>query len=164
MTMAHRIAVMDHGRITQVGTPVEVYEQPNSRHVAEFVGDVTLIEGVLSSAGDEFSVIDSKVNGRVHVTQRVDAPLGATVWVALRPEKIRVTNEAPDPAPENCTTGTVSEIGYLGDISIYKVQTGEGFVMKSAVANVKRRTAQRIATGDRVWVSWSADAGIVLTR
>src|SRR5499427_10025582 len=112
MTVARRMAVMDRGHIVQVGTPAEVYEQPNSRYVASFVGDANLIEGRLASTGPYGSLIDSAAGARLATSQRVEAAVGATEWVALRPEKLRVAT-APLLASENCVAGRVAEIAYL---------------------------------------------------
>jgi len=81
----------------------------------------------------------------------------------LRPEKIRIGREPPA-AEANRVEGEVWEIGYLGDFSIYKVRLADGFVIEAAAANVARLVERAIAVGDRVWLSWSSDAGVVLTR
>jgi putrescine transport system ATP-binding protein len=162
MTVAHRIAVMDRGRIVQVGTPAEVYEQPNSRYVASFVGDVNLIEGRLAATGPSGSLIDGAVGAKLATNQRVEAEPGATVWVALRPEKLRVAT-APPAADENCVAGRVAEIAYLGNVSVYKVRLDNGFVMKAQLPNLTRAVERAIGTNDRVWLSWTPDAGVVLT-
>lgn len=162
MTVADRIAVMDSGRIVQVGTPAEVYEQPNSRYVASFVGDVNLIEGRLVTTGSGGSRIDSAAGVTLVVAQHLDAKTGGTVWVALRPEKLRLAIEPP-PSAENCAAGRVAEIAYLGSVSFYKVRLDSGFIMKAQVPNLTRSLARPIATDDRVWLSWTPDAGVVLT-
>ena len=94
MTMADRIGVMDRGQLAQVATPSEIYEQPNSRWVADFIGDVNLIEGRVAVAGSEM-VIDSPLGGRLRVAQNLDVTAGATVWVALRPEKMLISPNPP---------------------------------------------------------------------
>jgi putrescine transport system ATP-binding protein len=162
MTVAHRMAVMDRGRIVQVGTPAEVYEQPNSCYVASFVGDVNLIEGRLAASGPSGSVIDSVMGAKLAASQRVDATAGATVWLALRPEKLRVAT-APPAASENCLAGRVVEIAYLGNVSVYKVRLDNGFIMKAQLPNLTRMVERPIGTNDRVWLSWAPDAGVVLT-
>jgi putrescine transport system ATP-binding protein len=162
MTVAHRMAVMDRGRIVQVGTPAEVYEQPNSRYVASFVGDVNLIEGRLAATGPSGSLIDSAAGAKLAISQRVDADPGATVWVALRPEKLRVATQAPA-GHENCVAGRVAEIAYLGNVSVYKVRLDNGFIMKAQLPNLTRVVERPIGTNDRVWLSWTPDAGLVLT-
>ena len=161
MTVARRMAVMDRGRIVQVGTPAEVYEQPSSRYVASFVGDVNLIEGRLASAGASGSLIDSAAGAKLATSQRVEATVGATVWVALRPEKLRIAT-APPAASENCVAGRVAEIAYLGNVSVYKVRLDNGFVMKAQLPNLTRVIERPIGANDPVWLSWTPDAGVVL--
>jgi putrescine transport system ATP-binding protein len=161
MTVACRMAVMDRGRIVQVGTPAEVYEQPSSRYVASFVGDVNLIEGRLASAGASGSLIDSAAGAKLATSQRVEATVGATVWVALRPEKLRIAT-APPAASENCVAGRVAEIAYLGNVSVYKVRLDNGFVMKAQLPNLTRVIERPIGANDPVWLSWTPDAGVVL--
>jgi putrescine transport system ATP-binding protein len=162
MTVAHRMAVMDRGRIVQVGTPAEIYEQPNSRYVASFVGDVNLIEGRLAATGPSGSVIDSGAGIKLAASQRVDAAAGATVWLALRPEKLRVAT-VPPAVSENCVAGRVAEIAYLGNVSVYKVSLDTGLIMKAQLPNLTRVVERPIATNERVWLSWTPDAGVVLT-
>ena len=162
MTVAHRMAVMDRGRIVQVGTPAEVYEQPNSRYVASFVGDVNLIEGRLASTGPSGSLIDSAAGAQLGVSARVEATAGATVWVALRPEKLRVAT-VPPAVNVNCVAGRVAEIAYLGNVSVYKVRLDNGLVLKAQLPNLTRVVERPIGTDDRVWLSWTPDAGVVLT-
>ena len=164
MSVADRIGVMDHGRLVQVGTPPEIYEQPHSRWVAQFVGDVNLIEGRVLSAAADGVLIESAGAGRVRVKQQTQAKPGDTVWVALRPEKLRMSREPPALAEENSLAGQVLDIGYLGDISIYKVRTGAGLVMKAAMANMTRLIERPITWDDRVWLSWAPEAGVVLVR
>jgi putrescine transport system ATP-binding protein len=167
MTVADRIGVMNHGRLMQVATAPELYEQPNSRWVADFVGDVNLIEGRVVEAGVDTTVIDSALVGRVRAGAASAAKSGAkpgdTVWVALRPEKVRLSLEQRS-ATENSVSGTVRDIAYLGDLSIYKVALDNGFVMEAATANLTRMIERPISWDDRVWLTWDAAGGIVLTQ
>jgi putrescine transport system ATP-binding protein len=171
MTVADRIGVMNHGRLMQVATAPELYEQPNSRWVAEFVGDVNLIEGRVVEAGATATVIDSALVGRVRAGAAQEtksgaksgAKLGDTVWVALRPEKVRLSLQQHT-ATENSVSGTVRDVAYLGDLSIYKVALDNGFVMEAASANLTRMIERPISWDDRVWLTWDAAAAIVLTQ
>jgi putrescine transport system ATP-binding protein len=164
MTVADRIAVMDHGRLIQVATPPEIYEQPNSRWVADFIGDVNLIEGRVVEAGAGGTEIASAAAGQVRAAASAEAKPGDTVWVALRPEKVRIALEPPATAADNCVSGQVSNIGYLGDVSIYQVRLDNGFVIKAALANMTRLVERPIGWDDRVWLTWAPDAAAVLTR
>jgi putrescine transport system ATP-binding protein len=165
MTVAHRIAVMDRGRIVQAATPAEIYEQPRSRWVAAFVGDVNLIDGVVVAAGAGETVIADKDGRRFRVAADAakDAEVGAQVAIAVRPEKIRMQVEAAPDDTANTLRGRICDIGYLGGISIYKVRLNDGTVVKAAVANVARTSGQAFGAGDEVWLSWPSDAAVVLT-
>ena len=164
MTVADRIGVMDHGRLIQVATPTEIYERPNSRWVADFIGDVNLIEGRVADLGASGTVVESTAAGQLRGLACPDAKPGDTVWVALRPEKVRIGREPPPTTGENCVAGQVENIAYLGDLSIYKVQLDTGFVLKVTAANVARLVELPIDWDDRVWLTWTPEAAMVLTR
>ena len=164
MTVADRIAVMDHGKVVQVATPAEIYEQPNSRWVAEFVGDVNLIEGGIVSTGADATVIAGAGGRRFRAAPMSEAKPGARVWLALRPEKVRIATTPPAENRENCLSGRVWDIGYLGDVSIYKVRLDDGNLMKASVANATRLSERPIGWDGHVWLSWTHEAGVVLAR
>lgn len=162
MTVADRIAVMDRGRLMQVAPPAEIYEQPNSRWVADFIGNINLFEG---RVGDDGTSVEGTALGRIGVAAKIDAEPGATVWVAVRPEKIRLTPSEPAAEPShNRIAATVADIGYLGDLSIYKLRTGAGAQLQAALANTLRSSELKIGWNDTVWLSFQPDAAIVLTR
>jgi putrescine transport system ATP-binding protein len=161
MTVADRIAVMDHGKLAQVGTPVEVYERPASRWVAGFVGDVNLIEGKVTAVYPSFVMVE-RDGMRLRVAHAPVAP--GPVAVALRPEKIRIMHTVLDGSFENGAAGTVTDIGYLGTMSLYKVRLDDGLVLKAAVMNEQRQAARTIHVDDRVWLSWAPEAGVLLTE
>src|ERR1700693_3634379 len=114
MTVADRICVMDQGRLVQVATPPEMYEQPNSRWVADFIGDVNLIEGRVVETGPGTSTIMSQNAGELRTAAATAARPGDTVWVAVRPEKVRIAHDRPAATCANCVAGQVWDIGYLG--------------------------------------------------
>ena len=174
MTVAHRIAVMDRGRIVQVATPAEIYEQPQSRWVAAFIGDANLIEGAVVETRGGLAVVEDARGQRHRVAEvagatgaagaaRADiAVAGARVVIVLRPEKVRLA-AAPLPAgTDNVSHGRVIDVGYLGGVSIYKVRLDDSTVMKAAVANVARLTDQPIGWDQEVWLSWAPAAAVVL--
>jgi len=164
MTLADRIGVMNAGSLAQVAPPAAVYEQPNSRWVADFVGDINLIEGIVASVGLGETVIGARAGGRLRVAQNVEAKPGATVWLALRPEKIQIDTQPPAAFDANCLAGQVADIGYLGDVSHYKVKLDNGLALKVSIANRVRLVERPIGWGDRVWLSFAPEACVVLTQ
>lgn len=163
--MANRIGVMSSGALVQVATPAEIYEQPNSRWVAGFIGDVNLFEGrVIATVAGETQV-EATAGGRLVVRPAVEAPAGSTVWVAVRPEKVRIGAETADAAPAaNSFAGRVLEIGYLGGASVYKVKLDNGPTMKASVSNQTRLIERALGAGDRVRLSFAPDAAVGLMR
>ena len=159
MTVADRIGVMDRGRLMQVAAPAVIYEQPSSRWVADFVGDINLFEGRL---GEDARSVEGTPAGRLRVAAMVDAEPGATVWVAVRPERVRLTPEPPSSDLENSVPGTVVDIGYLGEMSIYKLRIADGCNVLAAMVNAGHRHG--IAAADRMWLTFPPEATIVLTR
>ena len=164
MTLADRIAVMEHGRIVQIGTPAEIYEQPNSRYVADFIGNINLLEArVVTNAGGHVRMDATGTGAIVNAEQEMTAAAGDTVWFAIRPEKLSVTHDPPAHAAVNAIEGEVWDIGYLGDISIYHVRLSTGVTVKATIANHSRIVERPITWNDKVWLSWTPDAGVVLT-
>jgi putrescine transport system ATP-binding protein len=164
MTMADRIGVMNHGRLIQVGPPSEIYEQPNSRWIADFIGDVNLIEAKVLAAEPGSLLVASSVAGELRAANARGCKPGETVWVALRPEKVRISRESPSARDANCVAGKVGNVGYLGEFSLYRVRLECGFEMKAMVPNIMRIAERAIKPDDSVWLSWSPDTPVVLTR
>ena len=165
MTVADRIGVMDRGELAQVATPPEIYEQPNSRWVADFIGDVNLIEGRVTAvgAGGAAIVEPARPARRARGGRRRQARCDRCGRAAAR-EGPHFPRAQTRRASENCVAGKVEHIGYLGDLSTYKVRLDTGLVMAAAAANVTRLIERPIGWDDRVWLSWAPDAGVVLTR
>ncbi len=166
MTMSSRIAVMNHGTIAQVGTPTEIYEYPNSRLVAEFIGSINMFEGrVVEASGDHVLVASEEAGCELYISHATPAPSGSPVAVAIRPEKIALSKEEPpDAAGRNIAKGIVREIAYLGDVSIYLVELPTGKTVRVTAPNVTRRTEMPITWEDEVYVSWRPFAGVVLAQ
>jgi putrescine transport system ATP-binding protein len=161
MILADRIGVMDRGRLMQVAPPAEIYERPNSRWVADFVGDVNLFEG---RVGDDRTSVEGTAAGRLRVAASIDAAPGSSFWVAVRPERMRITRQQPSPGLENCVAATVVEVGYLGDLSIYQLRVADGSRLKAAAANSGRDGEPAFRQGEPVWLSFSPESAIVLTK
>lgn len=165
MTVADRIAVMDHGKIVQVATPAAIYEQPNSRYVADFIGDINIIDGRITELGGGTTRMEATGgSAAIVIDHAADAAPGDPAWFAIRPEKITISLEPPGEAIANVLTGEVWDIGYLGDVSIYHVRLPTGATVKATVANRTRLIERPITWDDKVWLSWTRDAGVVLTR
>ena len=161
MAMADRIAVMDHGRLIQVASPREIYERPNSRWVAEFIGEINLLEGVVARAGANGIEVDTPA-GMIAASSGSAQP-DARVFVAIRPEKIAL-RKASGTETQGGLAGTVSEAGYLGDFTRYAVTLGCGLTLKVSAANAGHDAAQTFAIGERVLLSWPVEPALVLTQ
>ncbi|AYC99715.1 ABC transporter ATP-binding protein [Neorhizobium sp. NCHU2750] len=168
MTVSDRIAVMDKGVIVQVATPSEIYEAPNSRYVADFIGDINILEGKITETASALGapgVVKLDCDGlAVAVDQECQAVRGDAVAFAIRPEKVRISLDAPADTTVNSFYGEVWDIGYLGDFSLFLVRAEDGRILRAAQANVSRLVDRPITFGDMVWLTWSHDAGLVLTR
>lgn len=162
MTMADRIAIMDAGRILQVGTPDEIYEQPNCRYTAEFIGSVNIFDGVISECQPDFiTIASSQARNVIRVGHGITGFAGQSVSVALRSEKIQLGQQQPTQA-YNCEAGEVDDIAYLGSHSIYHVRLDSGLLLSVTALNGKRWAGERLVRRERVWVSWDESALVVL--
>ncbi|WP_429526252.1 ABC transporter ATP-binding protein [Paraburkholderia youngii] len=163
MTMANRLAVMSEGQIVQLGTPHEVYEYPNSRFSAEFIGSTNLFEGrTVEDEPDHVFIETPDLTCRLHVNHGITGPLGMPVTISVRPERIALTRKPPEGA-YNWGKGVVTNIAYMGGYSLYHVKLEGG---KTVIANVTSLALTEIdppSWGDEVYVRWSASAGVVLT-
>ena len=163
MTVADRISVMDQGKIVQVAPPAEIYEAPNSRYVADFIGSVNLFEGKVEAAAVDRTrlimaddlLVDAATGG---------ATKGATAWFAVRPEKVRIAQEEPAGKNVNAVSGEVWDIAYFGDMTLYNVKLASGKEVRATRLNAHRSVERPITWEDKVWLSWDADAGVVLTK
>jgi putrescine transport system ATP-binding protein len=159
MTMASRIAVMSHGKVVQVGTPKEIYESPSSRFVADFIGNINIFDGRIKILREGQLEVQTDV-GVMLVTSTAPYQAGATVAVAIRPEKVNLSKTKPT-ATANLFSGTVREIGYLGSYTSFIVEITGGKVIR---VNTINQTGSDITWGDSVFVGWDASASIVLTQ
>lgn len=163
MTMSSRIAIMEKGRVRQLGTPTEIYEFPNSRYVAEFIGTMNVFEGIVVEDAVDHVFVDSPAAGcLIHVSHAASSPVGSTVFVAVRPEKVMITQSPPDDITRNCAKGIVKEIAYLGDVSIYHVMLPSGKNVMATVPNLMRIADRPIQWEDEVYLYWGSENGIIL--
>ena len=166
MTLSSRIAVMDKGQVVQVGTPQDIYEYPNCRFSADFIGTINLFDGtVVESEEGRIAVACDEVGERL-VVQKVSAlPLGTPVCVAVRPEKIRIGRERPEDG-QNAIAGQVLDLGYFGGHSLYRVKLRSGRIVTVSHQNrLRARDDERqVDWDDDVWLSWSPAAALALTE
>ncbi|MBT1444581.1 polyamine ABC transporter ATP-binding protein [Shewanella sp. JM162201] len=162
MTMAGRIAIMSDGWIAQVGSPMDIYESPNSRMIAEFIGSVNLFECEIVEDEADHAVLKSPT-----LTQPFFIGHGVTtsvedkhVWLAVRPEKTLITREQPE-GQYNWASGKVHDIAYLGGLSVYYIRLEDGRIVQCSMTNTERR-ADHPTWGDDVFISWEATSGVVL--
>jgi putrescine transport system ATP-binding protein len=161
MTVSTRIAVMEEGRIEQVGTPTSVYEYPASRHVAEFIGAVNSIEGrVVEQEGERLLIRSESLGCDLVMTHKQPLPEGTPVTVTVRPEKLLASEQAPA-AGYNTVRGVITDIAYLGDVSIYLVRLPTGQQMRIQLTNLARLTETPLTWDQEVYLSWMPDSGVV---
>lgn len=162
MTMSTRIGIMEQGRLRQIGTPTEIYEYPNSRYVANFIGAMNIVEGLVTEEASDHVLVHSEEAGcDLLISHASSVPVGATVAVAIRPEKVMITRD-PQEAPHNVTRGIVREIAYLGDVSVYYIKLHSGKTVLATVTNQVRLSERPINWDDEVYLSWRPESGIVL--
>ena len=161
ITMASRIAVMSEGRFVQVGAPGEIYETPATRFVADFIGNVNLMNGTLAVDEADHCVIGS-ADCKHHVGHGITGTVGMAVTVALRPEKIVLSKARPE-GDFNQVQGTVKEMSYFGSFTVFHLQLASGATLKASMANTQRHRDEAITWGDSVWACWSDSAHVVLT-
>ena len=171
MSMATRIAVMSEGRILQVGAPGEIYETPNCRFVADFIGSVNLFDGRITQDEPDHVVIATP-DGEHYVSHGITGNLGMDVSVAVRPEKIGIQiappalEERASPAEHgyNCAQGVIVAMAYFGNETSYHVRLDSGTVVKVSRTNAARHDAARLEREQRVWVWWDGADIVVLTN
>jgi putrescine transport system ATP-binding protein len=173
MTVAGRIGVMGAGRLEQVATPRELYEAPRSRWIAEFVGDINLIEGELdTSAGSHPTTahrhaIATAQAGTIYVAKPRQPPTRPDLCIAIRPEKIKLSRRAPvfeDARMINRLEGVVSDVSYLGGITSYKIRLESGAMLRSSMTNTARLDVDAYSPGQRVVAWFSPEDCVVLEQ
>ena len=164
MTLSSRMAVMDMGKFKQIGTPTEIYEFPESRFVADFIGSANIFEGkVISSKGGKLTV--STDVGEVFASNGRAITEGEKIWLGLRPEKIYLSKAKPKNIGPNRIKGIVEEIGYLGETSIYKIRLKNGQIIDVSAPNQSRPMSRvrEITWEDMVYLNWEPESVMLLT-
>ncbi len=165
MTMATRIAVMSEGKVLQIGAPGDVYETPATRFVADFIGNVNLMEGSVEVDEPDHAVVRC-TDCTHYVGHGITGTVGMAVGVAVRPEKISL--HAAEPAgmhePHNKVQGRIKELSYFGSFTVYHLELQSGAVLKISESNIARHRENALTWGDTAWASWPPTAQVVLTQ
>jgi len=159
LALSHRIAVMNKGRVEQVDTPAQIYGFPRTRFVADFIGHCNLLSGPVRSIAEGIVALDIEGLGAVRVAANASLPSGRQGTIALRPEKIRIEAEAPAETPDNHCRGTIADLLYMGDVTMYKVDTPGGRKIEALLANSTSGRTRFFEVGDAVELSWPIAAG-----
>lgn len=163
MTLSSRMAVMDAGKFKQIGTPTEIYEFPETRFVADFIGSANIFEGRVSEDGADHVIVSTNV-GEVYVNHGQSIAKNKKIWVGLRPEKIHLSITPPPKIGPNQIMGQVEDIGYLGETSIYKVRLKNGQIVDVTAPNQRRPMSRThsITWEDAVYLSWEPESAMLL--
>lgn len=156
MTMASRIAIMSDGQLMQVGTPSDIYDYPNSRFTAEFMGETNILPGIVTEDGSDHTIIHcSDIEQLVYLGHGISGPEDQDIWLSIRPEDINIYREQPQ-QQYNWSVGIVKEIAYLGSFGIFHIQLPSGKIVKSQVlssyweqSNIPMPTWE-----EKVYISW----------
>ena len=164
MTLSSRMAVMDAGRFKQIGTPTEIYEFPESRFVADFIGSANIFEGRVIEDGSDHVRVSTNV-GEVYINHGQSVAENKQIWVGLRPEKIHLSITPPKNTGPNQIIGQVEDIGYLGETSIYKVRLQNRQIVDVTAPNQRRPMSRThsITWEDTVFLSWEPESVMLLT-
>jgi len=163
MSLATRIGVMNQGEIAMIGEPHDVYEFPNSRFVAGFIGSANMFEGVVTEdEPDHVRIRSAEAGCDIYVGHGVDCAPDQILWWAIRPEKIVLTRDRPE-GEANITKGVVEEIAYLGDMTVFQVLLESGNRLRVTKTNLRRGDPDALTWDEEVYASWSETAGSVLT-
>ena len=166
MTMSSRIAILNKGALEQVGTPTQIYEFPNNRFTANFIGTTNLFEGTLVSNENEQAIIEPLgLNCQFYIDHKVEGEVGQDIWVAVRPEKVEISTTAPasfnPEKPVNCMQGTISQIAYLGGLSTYHIVLPNQTIVKATDFNIERKN-DNPTWEDTVYLTWESNNIMVL--
>jgi len=164
MTLSSRIGVMDQGEIVQVGEPHEIYEYPQSRFVADFIGSVNMFEGRVTDDAENYVRIHSKEGDcDIHVSHGISCTENQKMWLAVRPEKINISRKKPE-GKYNIVKGIVDEIAYLGNLSVYRVKLASGQTVRVTKSNRTRHDEEIISWDETVYLNWDDASGVVLAQ
>ena len=163
MTLSSRIAVMNAGAFEQIGTPGEVYEYPANRFIADFIGNINLLEAtVIDFQSGRARLNCEQTQCVLDVLSNEQPANGSRQWIAVRPEKIYIDLEEPSAVDRAVLKGTVLDLGYFGNLSVYRVQLANGTVVQVSAQNRRRSATHKVEWDDEVFISWDTASAIML--
>jgi len=163
MTLSSRIAVMNAGAFEQIGTPGEVYEYPANRFIADFIGNINLLEAtVIDFQSGRVRLNCEQTQCVLDVLSNEQPANGSRQWIAVRPEKIHIDLEEPSAVDRAVLKGTVLDLGYFGNLSVYRVQLVNGTVVQVSAQNRRRSATHKVEWDDEVFISWDIASAIML--
>jgi spermidine/putrescine ABC transporter ATP-binding subunit len=162
LSMASRIAVMDKGADQQIATPAELYEQPTSRFIADFIGKVNLINAQVISSSAKTLVCDAKGLGKIELPH--EGLMQGQIAIAVRPEKLKISGDQPTVPTAIKTEGKVRDVAYYGDTSHVVVRCNDDLELSVNVQNDSRAGGSGVERGQKVWIHWAPEDTLVLTE
>jgi putrescine transport system ATP-binding protein len=163
MTLASRIAVMDAGHFVQIGTPAEVYEYPCNHFVADFFGTINIFDGTVVSCDDTLATVElDKTGTRLEAAHKKPLRVGERVMIGVRPEKLRISEQAPAGDQLTVTQGVVEDLAYYGNRSIYRVRSRSGRIIQVSAQNSRRSAELELEWDDQVYLSWDPACSVLL--
>jgi putrescine transport system ATP-binding protein len=163
MTLSSRIAVMEKGRFEQIGAPKEVYEFPANRFVADFIGNINIFEGTVATVDDGMLVVDSKeTDCKLSALTKDSFAAGSNIGIAVRPEKIFISQHEPENEDDTRIRGVVEDFGYFGNLSLYRVRLSSGKIVQVSAQNRRRTTDRSLEWDDEVYISWQPRSAVIL--
>jgi putrescine transport system ATP-binding protein len=167
MTLSDRLAVMDAGRFIQTGTPTQVYESPNNRFVADFFGTINFFNATVVSADPATHTLCAKLEKtgtQLNANSDVAFAAGTEITIAVRPEKIIVSQQRPEGDHLTITKGTVEDLAYYGNRSLYRIRSQSGRIIQVSAQNYQRSEALVLEWDDEVFLSWDSSCNVVLSE
>ena len=167
MTLSDRLAVMDAGRFIQTGTPTQVYESPNNRFVADFFGTINFFNATVVSTDPATNTLCAKLEKtgtQLKANSDVVFAAGTEITIAVRPEKIIVSQQRPEGDHLTITKGTVEDLAYYGNRSLYRIRSQSGRIIQVSAQNYQRSEALVLEWDDEVFLSWDSSCNVVLSE
>jgi|TARA_B110000977_G_scaffold136510_1_gene173406 putrescine transport system ATP-binding protein len=167
MTLSDRLAVMDAGRFIQTGTPTQVYESPNNRFVADFFGTINFFNATVVSTDPATNTLCAKLEKtgtQLKANSDVAFAAGTEITIAVRPEKIIVSQQRPEGDHLTITKGTVEDLAYYGNRSLYRIRSQSGRIIQVSAQNYQRSEALVLEWDDEVFLSWDSSCNVVLSE